>query len=108
MPGVNVPSSPNDPMKTILPAVGSAVGTAYGGPAGGVGGAKLGRDLTGGGQDPSAVQSSAIDRRVSSMQDDPSTQLAMAGAALRQMSPEDQAAYGPTIAAAQQRAQGGQ
>lgn len=107
MSGVNVPSSPNDPMKTILPAAGAAVGTYFGGPAGGMAGAKLGRALTSGGQDPSAVQNTAIDRRIAASQDDPNIQLAQAGAALKQMSPEDQATYGPTINAAQQRAQGG-
>lgn len=93
-------------MKTIVPMAGAAVGSAYGGPAGGMAGAKLGQGLVSGGADPSAVQNTAIQRRLDTP-DDPNTQLAQAGAALKQMSPEDQAAYGPTISAAMQRAQQG-
>ena len=107
MAGVNVPSSPQGPLQGIVPMVGAAVGGYFGGPAGAMAGSKVGQGLVSAGPDPSAVQSGAIDRRIGSMQDSPQMGLAQASAALQQLPPEYQQAYGPTLAAAAQRAQQG-
>lgn len=110
MAGVNVPGSPSDPMKTILPVAGSVVGGIFGGPAGSALGGKLGSALTKGGADPGAIQTQAPDqpdalqRRLQGMGSDPQEQLAQADAALKQLPQEYQEKYGPTIAAARQAA----
>ncbi len=112
MPGVNVPGRTPSPLQTIVPMAGAVVGSIYGGPVGGMAGAKIGQGLVGGGPGPSAVksaepESSAIDRRIDTMQNDPSQQLAQAETALKQMPPEYQDAYGPTIMKARQLDQQG-
>lgn len=107
MSGVNVSAKPASPVKTIVPIAASVVGGMYGGPAGAAAGGKIGSDLVSGGPDPTAVETKqadtgAINRRIQSQDNMPSTQLAKADAALQQLPPEYQEKYGATIAAARQ------
>ncbi len=113
MPGVMMPQNQDGgSLGTVLKIGGAVGGGILGGPAGAAAGYSLG-GAAGGMVDPakapmqpvqSTVQNSAIDRRVDSLSQDPSMQLAQANTALKQMPAADQAAYGPTLAAAQQRA----
>ncbi len=112
MPGVIVPQNQgSDTLGSLLKVGGTVVGGVFGGPAGAAAGYGLGSAAGGIISPPKApiqpVQNSAIDRRVDTLSQDPNLQLAQAGAALKQLPPQDQATYGPTLAAAQQRAQYG-
>src|SRR4051812_8579778 len=111
MPGVNVPQKQPGMVEAIAPAVGSAIGGYFGGPVGAAAGGKIGGSLAGQPPPPGAVKSSAsqdaMGRRIDTLQGDPQSTLAQGDAALQQLPPEYQAAYGPTIQAARQRAQYG-
>lgn len=111
---VNVPQPKQS---GILPIAGAVVGGIYGGPTGAAAGYGMGQ--TAGGLLTPQKQVGAIEtteqpampqamaRRLSSMQETPEFQLAQANDALKKLPPEYQSAYGPALAAAQQRAASG-
>lgn len=113
---VNVPQSKPGFLGQALPIAGAVVGGVYGGPAGAAAGYGMGQTAAGVVAPPTQTQQiqsqenigmpQAMSRKLGSMQDTPEFQLAQANAALKKLPPEYQDAYGPTLAAAQQRAQG--
>lgn len=104
MPNVLVPGQKPDQVKSVLPMVGSVVGGVFGGAPGAAAGGQIGGMAGKQNPGPGAVDSqvSAIDRRISTQQDNPSTQLAQADAALKTLPPEYQQKYGPAIQQARQ------
>ncbi len=110
---VNMPQKQQDPIKGLVPLAGSIVGGIFGGPAGAAAGGKIGGEFAKESAPPTAVESKApmdsgaIDRRISTQEQNPSMQLAQADAALKQLPPEYQDQYGATIAAARKMDQQG-
>jgi hypothetical protein len=107
---VNVPQKQPGLTGSIVPAAGAAIGTAYGGPAGGMAGNAAGSAISKPGAQPQGVQTAAIQRRMDALQPAPvdhAADIIAAQDALSYMPPEYQKQYGPTLAAAQARLNGG-
>jgi hypothetical protein len=100
---VNLPQKQPDPIRAVLPMVGSAVGGIFGGPGGAMAGGKIGEAVAGQGPTPNRVTSKAPDNAMQRRMDQqpPAAALNQADIALQQLPPEYEQQYGATIRRAQ-------
>lgn len=87
--------------QSLIPMAGGLVGSYFGGPAGGAVGGKVGQEAVKGNSQPGAVQSTALDRKMNSMSQDPGTQLAQGQEAAKRLGVEGE--FGDTLLAAMER-----